>query len=70
MFNRISNGTSYCPFEGIPCSGALDPIRLNFLIGGLYEVNWLVDNLPAAMRYYRRGDDSYSYMNGFPVGMT
>jgi transmembrane 9 superfamily protein 2/4 len=34
-----------------------------------YQVNWLVDNLPAAMRYYRRGDDSYSYTNGFPVGV-
>merc|ERR1719238_2560486 len=34
-----------------------------------YQVNWLVDNLPAAMRYYRRRDNSYSYTNGFPVGM-
>ncbi len=34
-----------------------------------YQVNWLVDNLPAAMRYHRRGDNSYSYTNGFPVGL-
>mmetsp|Transcript_12536 Transcript_12536/g.36513 ORF Transcript_12536/g.36513 Transcript_12536/m.36513 type:complete len:623 (+) Transcript_12536:65-1933(+) len=34
-----------------------------------YQVNWLVDNLPAAMRYYRRGDSGYSYTNGFPVGV-
>merc|ERR1719422_2059040 len=33
-----------------------------------YQVNWLVDNLPAAMRYYRVGDESYSYTSGFPVG--
>ena len=31
--------------------------------GVLVQVNWLVDNLPAAMRYYRRGDDSYSCRN-------
>lgn len=43
--------------------------RLKRMIDDEYQVNWLVDNLPAAMRYYRRGDESYSYMNGFPVGM-
>jgi len=46
-----------------------DKQRLKRMIDDEYQVNWLVDNLPAAMRYYRRGDDSYSYMNGFPVGM-
>mmetsp|Transcript_92510 Transcript_92510/g.193407 ORF Transcript_92510/g.193407 Transcript_92510/m.193407 type:complete len:640 (+) Transcript_92510:47-1966(+) len=33
-----------------------------------YQVNWLVDNLPAAMRFHRQSDDSYSYSIGFPVG--
>jgi transmembrane 9 superfamily protein 2/4 len=46
-----------------------DKQRLKRMIDDEYQVNWLVDNLPAAMRYYRRGDDTYSYMNGFPVGM-
>jgi len=39
------------------------------MIDNEYQVNWLVDNLPAAMRYYRRRDNSYSYTNGFPVGI-
>merc|ERR1719229_1847471 len=47
----------------------LDKNQLRRMIDHEYQVNWLVDNLPAAMRYYRRGDDSYSYTNGFPVGV-
>merc|ERR1719191_315424 len=39
------------------------------MIDDEYQVNWLVDNLPAATRYYRRGDDGFTYMNGFPVGV-
>mmetsp|Transcript_128304 Transcript_128304/g.256254 ORF Transcript_128304/g.256254 Transcript_128304/m.256254 type:complete len:618 (-) Transcript_128304:142-1995(-) len=34
-----------------------------------YTVNWLVDNLPGAMRHYRKTSNTYSYTNGFPVGL-
>jgi len=53
------------------CEEKLDEERKNNfrkMIDHEYQVNWLVDNLPAAMRYYRRGDNSYSYAHGFPVG--
>lgn len=33
-----------------------------------YQVNWLVDNLPAAMRYLRQTDNAVTYTHGFPVG--
>lgn len=37
-----------------------------------YNVNWIVDNLPAATKYVRREGDRYEfiYMNGFPVGLA
>merc|ERR1719291_1116453 len=43
--------------------------RFRNMIDHEYQVNLLVDNLPGAMRYYRRGDEGFSYTNGFPVGV-
>jgi len=34
-----------------------------------YQVNWLVDNLPAAMKYQRAQSGNLMYANGFPVGI-
>lgn len=34
-----------------------------------YQVNWLVDNLPAAMKYQKTSTGAMSYTNGFPVGL-
>jgi transmembrane 9 superfamily protein 2/4 len=36
-----------------------------------YNVNWIVDNLPAATKYVRSDGEhqEYIYMNGFPVGL-
>ncbi|CAJ1344901.1 unnamed protein product [Effrenium voratum] len=34
-----------------------------------YQVNWLVDNLPAAMKYQKTSSGAVSYTNGFPVGL-
>merc|ERR550514_2416447 len=45
-----------------------DKDRLKRMIDDDYQVNWLVDNLPAATRYHQRGEDGFRYMNGFPVG--
>lgn len=43
---------------------------LKSMIRDEYLVNWIVDNLPAATRYVRRGKTSGStFMNGFPVGI-
>jgi transmembrane 9 superfamily protein 2/4 len=41
------------------------------MIDDEYLVNWLVDNLPAATKYVRRGvgGGEFTYMNGFPVGI-
>jgi len=46
--------------------------RFKSMIDDEYLVNWLVDNLPAATRYVRRGTASggTTYMNGFPVGIV
>lgn len=33
-----------------------------------YQVNWLVDNLPAAMKFAKKKDKTTSYVLGFPVG--
>jgi len=44
--------------------------KFRSMIEDEYTVNWLVDNLPGATRYTRRGTDaSFTYMNGFPVGI-
>lgn len=34
-----------------------------------FQVNWLVDNLPAAMKYQKTSTGAMSYTNGFPVGL-
>jgi len=34
-----------------------------------YQVNWLVDNLPAAMKYQKTNGGAITYANGFPVGL-
>lgn len=41
------------------------------MINDEYLVNWIVDNLPSATRYIRRGSEggTSTYMNGFPVGI-
>jgi len=45
------------------------------MIDDEYLVNWIVDNLPAATRFVRLSEDqesqqSFMYMNGFPVGIS
>eukprot|EP00406_Dinophysis_acuminata_P043499 CAMPEP_0179311090 /NCGR_PEP_ID=MMETSP0797-20121207/52504_1 /TAXON_ID=47934 /ORGANISM="Dinophysis acuminata, Strain DAEP01" /LENGTH=647 /DNA_ID=CAMNT_0021020847 /DNA_START=67 /DNA_END=2008 /DNA_ORIENTATION=- len=68
MYDLRMNVNGSCKFL---CERKLTKTDKNTLAGMIeseYQVNWLVDNLPAAMRYYRRGDDAYSYTNGFPVG--
>mmetsp|Transcript_151098 Transcript_151098/g.263346 ORF Transcript_151098/g.263346 Transcript_151098/m.263346 type:complete len:629 (+) Transcript_151098:122-2008(+) len=69
VYDIRMNVNSSCSYL---CQRKLEPEdkqRLKRMIDDEYQVNWLVDNLPAAMRYYRRGDESYSYVNGFPVGL-
>eukprot|EP00928_Gymnodinium_smaydae_P048554 TRINITY_DN32475_c0_g1_i1.p1 TRINITY_DN32475_c0_g1~~TRINITY_DN32475_c0_g1_i1.p1 ORF type:complete len:629 (+),score=121.23 TRINITY_DN32475_c0_g1_i1:125-2011(+) len=48
-----------------------DKALFKSMIDDEYLVNWLVDNLPAATRYIRRGNakGESTYMNGFPVGL-
>eukprot|EP00929_Paragymnodinium_shiwhaense_P067223 TRINITY_DN33847_c0_g1_i1.p1 TRINITY_DN33847_c0_g1~~TRINITY_DN33847_c0_g1_i1.p1 ORF type:complete len:632 (-),score=137.09 TRINITY_DN33847_c0_g1_i1:145-2040(-) len=45
--------------------------KFSSMIDDEYLVNWLVDNLPAATKYIRRGaaEESATYVNGFPVGV-
>jgi len=45
--------------------------KFRSMIDDEYLVNWIVDNLPAATRYVRRGvgGGEFTYMNGFPVGI-
>lgn len=45
--------------------------KFRSMIDDEYLVNWIVDNLPAATRYVRRGvgGGDFTYMNGFPVGI-
>mmetsp|Transcript_100178 Transcript_100178/g.188759 ORF Transcript_100178/g.188759 Transcript_100178/m.188759 type:complete len:635 (+) Transcript_100178:60-1964(+) len=45
--------------------------KFKSMIDDEYLVNWIVDNLPAATRYVRRGigGGDFTYMNGFPVGI-
>jgi len=46
--------------------------KFKSMIDDEYLVNWIVDNLPAATRYVRRGvgGGEFTYMNGFPVGIV
>jgi len=45
--------------------------KFRSMIDDEYVVNWLVDNLPAATHYVKKGKDGgdFTYMNGFPVGI-
>jgi transmembrane 9 superfamily protein 2/4 len=45
--------------------------KFKSMIDDEYLVNWIVDNLPAATRFVRSGDDGgeFTYMDGFPVGV-
>jgi len=46
--------------------------KIEEMIKDEYLVNWLVDNLPAATRYVKRGTTAKeeTFMNGFPVRIT
>jgi len=46
--------------------------KFQTMVDDEYLVNWIVDNLPAATRYVRRGGKGggTTYMNGFPVGIV
>jgi len=45
--------------------------KFKSMIDDEYLVNWIVDNLPAATRYVRRGTSAgTTYVNGFPVGVV
>merc|ERR1719171_1683644 len=46
-----------------------DKTRFKHMIDDEYQVNWLVDNLPAATRYHSAGEEGFTYMNGFPIGL-
>lgn len=56
------------------CSQRLGPEekeKFKTMIDDEYLVNWIVDNLPAATRYAKRGaSQGVVYMNGFPVGVS
>jgi transmembrane 9 superfamily protein 2/4 len=45
--------------------------KFKSMVDDEYLVNWLVDNLPAATRFVKGGDDGgeFTYMDGFPVGV-
>ena len=50
------------------CSSAINAVdfsRFAYMIDGEYDINWLVDSLPAATRLQT---GSETWMNGFPVG--
>jgi len=68
MYDIRMNRNASCTYLCERKLGAEEKEQFRKMIDHEYQVNWLVDNLPGAMRYYRRGDDSYSYTNGFPVG--
>jgi len=54
------------------CDRALhdeDKAAFKSMIDNEYQVNWLVDNLPAAMKYQKTRTGAMSYTNGFPVGL-
>jgi len=44
-------------------------VTLKDMIDNEYQVNWLVDNLPAATPYTRAGSSEPTLHNGFPVGL-
>jgi len=69
LYDIRMNHNSSCSYLCERKLGKDEKEEFRKMIDHEYQVNWLVDNLPAAMRYYRRGDDSYSYTNGFPVGV-
>jgi transmembrane 9 superfamily protein 2/4 len=69
MYDVKMNVNASCSYLCQRSLGAKEKKEFKTMIDQEYQVNWLVDNLPAAMRYYRRRDNSYSYTNGFPVGM-
>jgi len=69
MFDIKMNVNASC---AILCERTLtldEKNRFRNMIDHEYQVNLLVDNLPGSMRYYRRGDEGFSYTNGFPVGV-
>eukprot|EP00927_Polykrikos_kofoidii_P055467 TRINITY_DN49717_c0_g1_i1.p1 TRINITY_DN49717_c0_g1~~TRINITY_DN49717_c0_g1_i1.p1 ORF type:complete len:653 (-),score=106.61 TRINITY_DN49717_c0_g1_i1:194-2083(-) len=69
LYDIRMNKNSSCEYL---CQKFLTPEeKLHFkkMIDDEYQVNWLVDNLPAAMRYYRKRDKVHSYTNGYPVGI-
>jgi len=45
--------------------------KFRSMIDDEYLVNWLVDSLPAATRFVKKGADGgeFTYMDGFPVGV-
>jgi len=45
-----------------------DKAMFRRMIDHEYLVNWLVDNLPSAMKYQQKGG-ALTYTNGFPVGL-
>jgi len=69
MYDIRMNVNASCSYLCRRELGVEEKRQFTKMIDHEYQVNWLVDNLPAAMRYYRKGDDSYSYTNGFPVGV-
>jgi transmembrane 9 superfamily protein 2/4 len=69
MYDIRMNVNASCSFLCKHKLTATEKQQFRTMIDQEYQVNWLVDNLPAAMRYFRRRDNSYSYTNGFPVGM-
>jgi len=69
LYDVRMNVNSSCSFLCERKLGTDEKGMFKRMIDHEYQVNWLIDNLPAAMRYYRRGDSSYSYTNGFPVGL-
>lgn len=69
VYNLQMNVNASCAYLCHRKLGELEKQEFKRMIDHEYQVNWLVDNLPAAMRYFRRQDNSYSYMNGFPVGV-
>eukprot|EP00929_Paragymnodinium_shiwhaense_P088812 TRINITY_DN4911_c0_g1_i1.p1 TRINITY_DN4911_c0_g1~~TRINITY_DN4911_c0_g1_i1.p1 ORF type:complete len:626 (-),score=129.89 TRINITY_DN4911_c0_g1_i1:460-2337(-) len=69
MYDIKMNVNASCAYLCQRYLGDEEKKEFKRMIDNEYQVNWLVDNLPAAMRYYRRRDNSYSYTNGFPVGM-
>jgi len=70
MIKMMTNET--CKFLCKKPLFAEDKDLYKSMIDDGYLVNWLVDNMPAATRYQRRGavGGGITYMNGFPVGVA